>query len=306
MPRAATAAARAKLKALASTYDPDSSDSDAKSDNAYEAGSGASAPSSVVSDDGSSSDFDPPSEEDKPARGKATPKATPRRAAGGQRGVPGGTKAKITEGTLGGRNSLGLSAAELRILNQAGGNVSRTPGRGPAGTGRVGVFPAGGPSPFISTLVWEEPYKPRAELGAGGEAMDVDGADATTANGTGTEAAENGQRQAEEVGWHDPLRARVATEPAPGRDARRERFRDLARRIGVLSPPENWEGEGWVPEMFSRARGEPGAGAAAPTTEAADSTMPGREALPPGWRWRDEVKLDVPVPEQERLSADEG
>lgn len=303
MPRAATAAARAKLRALASTYDPDSSDSE-KSDD-YAAASGGSAPSSVVSDDGSSSDFDPPSEDDvKPSRGKNTPKQTPRRA-GGVRGVPGGTKAKITEGTLGGRNSLGLSAAELRILNSAGGNVSRTPGKGPTGTGRVGVFPSGGPTPFISTLVWDD------------EGMDVD-AEGVGEGGEGGEEGEGGkgaggEEEAAAVGWQDPRKAHVNVEPAPPRDARRERFRDLARRVGVLSPPENWEGEGWVPEMYrARAAGE---SEAADGTAAAAATVDGEgqpigegegEALPAGWRWRQEVKLDVPIPKQQAISEEEG
>lgn len=276
MPRAATAAARAKLRALASTYDPDSSDSEANKSDDYAAASGGSAPSSVVSDDGSSSDFDPPSEDDvKPARGRGTPKQTPRRAAG-PRGVPGGTKAKITEGTLGGRNSLGLSAAELRILNSAGGNVSRPPGRATAGTGRVGVFPSGGPTPFISTLQWDET----------GEGMDVDG-------------EENGEKEAAAVGWKDPRLARVIVEPVPEtRDARRERFRDLARRVGVLSPPENWEGEGWVPEMYTSKGAD-----AADTDGAAQDNERG---LPEGWRWREDVQLDVPIPKQKTISEADG
>lgn len=297
MPRAATAAARAKLRALASTYDPDSSDSE-KSDD-YAAASGGSAPSSVVSDDGSSSDFDPPSEDDiKPRKG--TPKQTPRRA-GGVRGVPGGTKAKITEGTLGGRNSLGLSAAELRILNSAGGNVSRTPGKGPTGTGRVGVFPSGGPTPFISTLVWDD------------EDMDVDCGE----GGEGGEGGKGagGEDEAAAVGWQDPRRAQVNVEPAPARDARRERFRDLARRVGVLSPPENWEGEGWLPEMYrARAAGESdaadGTAAAKATTEDDEEGEPIREGegegLPAGWIWRQEVKLDVQIPKQQAISEEEG
>lgn len=294
MPRAATAAARAKLRALASTYDPDSSDSEANKSDDYAAASGGSAPSSVVSDDGSSSDFDPPSEDDvKPSRGKGTPKQTPRRAAG-PRGVPGGTKAKITEGTLGGRNSLGLSAAELRILNSAGGNVSRPPGKGTTGTGRVGVFPCGGPSPFISTLAWDET--------AEGEGMDVDGPE-----------AENGEREAAQVGWKDPRLARVIVEPTPDtRDARRERFRDLARRVGVLSPPENWEGEGWVPEMYTQpgGDGEAANGAeAAGTTNGAGGGAAGDgegDGLPEGWRWREEVHIDVPIPKQTTISEEEG
>lgn len=126
----------------------------------------------------------------------------------------------------------------------------------------------------------------------------------------------NGEKAAASVGWRDPRLAHVAVEPAPTREARRERYRDLARRVGVLSPPENWEGEGWVPEMYGDSYVNGTGKGKEKEVQNGEGTVNGAEeagegeskddSLPEGWRWRTDIRLDVPVPRQEDISEEEG